>query len=950
MAGWTVSISLSLSSLYSTAPNLKGRPRKKKVPMCQRRDSLAQSGNTKEPVSVEARTPSKVKAETKALLSKPKSSSCKKVLAEEKSKDETGEECRAEEQAFLVALYKYMKERKTPIERIPYLGFKQINLWTMFQAAQKLGGYELITARRQWKNVYDELGGNPGSTSAATCTRRHYERLILPYERYTKGEEDKPLPPIKPRKQEASTQEGGTKSKVPSTKRNKDEQNPKGWNEKDASAKVPEPVAEDIKDKEELQEDVIVKPEAHQFQVSAQIDGEARSPTTEDGDVQLVLNEEEKKPVLKKSWDGGPHEAIKHASLPQDGMPLKSEDSEVFPTEASMPLRHSHPLPNCYAQDQWQHGTAEYKAPPYTLGKTEQAGVKDSQNHVGMVLPTLKQRSLHPLSVPEIPTERAELPTKEESFCYNPLLYPRVNPGIMSPLAKKKMLSQVSGTSLTNTYPYGPPPPLVNKQASSNSTEETASEQPGAQVPSSTGEASAVIKRPSVIQHAQSFKLRSSEDRRPAIETSHREVCGEREIYSSEQPQHQPLHQPQSSPTGESFIVRTSLHSSVEKSSEVPRPGQVPSFLGDFCSSPHLHNLYRQTEHHLSKEQLSKYLNREVYPRDCETAHSFPQSQHPDSLTYSPRLNQKEKGPPSEKVPEEQPTDLSLPKPSSHKLHHSTSSLCNLSHSMMQQDIKNTPLFQAGSSQSSSLDYHPRACRVPPMTVSTPKKVVEPQLKAHSGRGEETISYKIDELARPILGTKSSPQNVGAARPLKRNLEELENGPTEKKIRAVTPMHCSTPRDVQVKVRTPEPDSEPMKPAEPAHAVHINNYAAEGHKFPMHSAIFPGLYPGTFVSQVQDMCDSLGPHAPPGYSHPLQYLKNQAVISPLMPQFAIHSIMMQRQFLAQAANPAHLYRHPMGTSYGDILHHGLYPMTALNPQPAFSTPQLSSVHPSTKLS
>lgn len=33
-----------------------------------------------------------------------------------------------------------------------------------------------ITVRRQWKHVYDELGGNPSSTSAATCTRRHYER------------------------------------------------------------------------------------------------------------------------------------------------------------------------------------------------------------------------------------------------------------------------------------------------------------------------------------------------------------------------------------------------------------------------------------------------------------------------------------------------------------------------------------------------------------------------------------------------------------------------------------------------------------------------------------------------------------------------------------------------------------------------------------------------------
>ena len=35
------------------------------------------------------------------------------------------EENSAEEQAFLVALYKYMKERDTPIERIPFLGFKQ---------------------------------------------------------------------------------------------------------------------------------------------------------------------------------------------------------------------------------------------------------------------------------------------------------------------------------------------------------------------------------------------------------------------------------------------------------------------------------------------------------------------------------------------------------------------------------------------------------------------------------------------------------------------------------------------------------------------------------------------------------------------------------------------------------------------------------------------------------
>ncbi|XP_012582771.1 PREDICTED: AT-rich interactive domain-containing protein 5A isoform X2 [Condylura cristata] len=58
-----------------------------------------------------------------------------------------------------------------------------------------------VTGRRLWKNVYDELGGSPGSTSAATCTRRHYERLVLPYVRHLKGEDDKPLPPSKPKKQ-----------------------------------------------------------------------------------------------------------------------------------------------------------------------------------------------------------------------------------------------------------------------------------------------------------------------------------------------------------------------------------------------------------------------------------------------------------------------------------------------------------------------------------------------------------------------------------------------------------------------------------------------------------------------------------------------------------------------------------------------------------------------------
>ncbi|RVE66064.1 hypothetical protein OJAV_G00122790 [Oryzias javanicus] len=91
------------------------------------------------------------------------------------------------EEQFLKDLYMFMKKRDTPIERIPNLGFKQIDLFVMFKTVSDLGGYHQVTSHQLWKQVYNVLGGNPRSTSAATCTRRHYERLLLPYECHVKG-------------------------------------------------------------------------------------------------------------------------------------------------------------------------------------------------------------------------------------------------------------------------------------------------------------------------------------------------------------------------------------------------------------------------------------------------------------------------------------------------------------------------------------------------------------------------------------------------------------------------------------------------------------------------------------------------------------------------------------------------------------------------------------------
>uniref|UniRef100_A0A8C6UDU4 ARID domain-containing protein n=1 Tax=Neogobius melanostomus TaxID=47308 RepID=A0A8C6UDU4_9GOBI len=91
------------------------------------------------------------------------------------------------EEQFLKDLYLFMKKRDTPIERIPHLGFRQIDMYLMYKTVKELGGYHQVTAQQLWKQVYNTLGGNPRSTSAATCTRRHYEKLMLPYECHIKG-------------------------------------------------------------------------------------------------------------------------------------------------------------------------------------------------------------------------------------------------------------------------------------------------------------------------------------------------------------------------------------------------------------------------------------------------------------------------------------------------------------------------------------------------------------------------------------------------------------------------------------------------------------------------------------------------------------------------------------------------------------------------------------------
>uniref|UniRef100_A0A8C0RFU4 AT-rich interactive domain-containing protein 5B n=1 Tax=Canis lupus familiaris TaxID=9615 RepID=A0A8C0RFU4_CANLF len=957
------------------APNLKGRPRKKK-PCPQRRDSF--SGVKDSNNNSDGKAVAKVKCEARSALSKPKNNhnNCKKVSNEEKPKVAIGEECRADEQAFLVALYKYMKERKTPIERIPYLGFKQINLWTMFQAAQKLGGYETITARRQWKHIYDELGGNPGSTSAATCTRRHYERLILPYERFIKGEEDKPLPPIKPRKQENSSQENENKTKVSGTKRIKHEI-PKSKKEKENAPKPqesPEVSSEPEKEQETSNQKSITEPlpaaegkrKMEGYQDFAARPVGSRADPEKDSDADRGAGGAT---AAEEAGEQGPVPPLPSAPAAPDRGPALGPGAGKQPlTSPSAPAdSKQEPQPCCFAESP----DSEPQEPPFPgfpaaqpplasqseleedklpamadyiancTVKVDQLGSDDIHNALKQTPKVLVVQSFDMFKDKDLTGPMNE----NHGLNYTPLLYSRGNPGIMSPLAKKKLLSQVSGAGLSGSYPYGSPPPLISKKKLIP-RDELCSGLP--QAHPGQGSDHAAVSRPSVIQHVQSFRSKASEERKGLGDLFKHDKLGRSEPHRCSFSKHH------LGPLADSYALKPDAPEGKDKPLEkraLPH-AHVPSFLADFYSSPHLHSLYRHAEHHLHAEQTSKYACRDAY-RESENS-SFPAHKHQEKLhvNYLASLHLQDKKPaPAEAPADEQPTDLSLPK----NLHKPTGKVLGLAHAAPgPQESKGAPQFPAGNGQ--SRDGHPKACRVSPMTLSAPKKYPEPLSRASRPHHVRLESFrKLEGMVHPVLHRKAGPQAVGAARPIKRGLEDLDLVIAGKKARAVSPL--DPPKEACGKDKGAELEGEGGKAAA-AHGgpggagggagAGAGGAAADGHKAALSSPIFPGLYSGS-------LCGSgLGSRLPAGYSHSLQYLKNQTVLSPLMQPLAFHSLVMQRGIFTSPTNSQQLYRHlaaatPVGSSYGDLLHNSIYPLAAINPQAAFPASQLSSVHPSTKL-
>ncbi|XP_051272710.1 AT-rich interactive domain-containing protein 5B-like isoform X2 [Dicentrarchus labrax] len=909
------------------APNLKGRPRKKKLSNSLFRDSQSQkelevkghcqkSLFSKETDATAGGTTVKVTAD-KAGLSKPRGSSDGSNRINHSSQTTTlalseerrgrgrgrgrGVEYRAEEQAFLVSLYKYMKERKTPIDRIPYLGFKQINLWTMFQAAQKLGGYELITARRQWKNVYDELGGNPGSTSAATCTRRHYERLILPYEKFIRGEEDKT---VKPRKQEAGSDKESSNSVCtpilktkPSPDKNEDHSRLELM-EQNSQLKLEPQIC--ITRLDPLQP-------SHSLRKRGRLTQDCQNET----EIQPMLEQEDK--VKRKRRYSGCDPSYLTTSL------VTKDNKSVFPLAAPKIFNHAHS-----AVDLWQH---------------QQVPLQD-QGHIE------KPRNLKSPTIPEPPSEQAELPRTEDTSSGFTTLFDSsgVSNAIMSPLAKK-----IHGRSN-----FDQPPLLINSSLTSCITEEAA-EQPVVGSNSSVVE----LSRPSVIQHVQSFKV--EKDRATEIKAStplplysHGHF---HHVLPSLPHQKQPRcplsplvtpKMPKSSWTPQGF------HKDLSSSCSQPHHWHRAADKGDGVIDAELvHDGSKQ--HHEQGATLS---------RDPASLVGFLQSA--DVSKYSAHSDLEKYCNPRTTAFNEQPTDLSLPKSSPKPLTHSYTAC------PPQVFCKSTPMLSQNGLTAINIAHYSIARQVPPVLVApantcSPRQ--HPAVESFTRATEEAVNGTVHNgggVKKQEAGDEGEQKqfetalynkllhNICGARPF----NELGNHISKRRRQAVTP----APKDLlslspSRKIESPK-ELDNSFGRENAEEVEGGPAASSFFLLKPISQIPDTLIPARTLAltQVRDLCRNTlsipyamdQPHSSDSHlQNPHQYLKTQSTdfVSPMVPPIAIYPSIIQRQLLDQtAASPIRIYQQ----TYGNVIHHRLYSVS-VNPQPTSSQLHLNSVQPSTKL-
>eukprot|EP00188_Purpureofilum_apyrenoidigerum_P004418 Plantae.Rhodophyta-Purpureofilum_apyrenoidigerum.ctg4997.p1 GENE.Plantae.Rhodophyta-Purpureofilum_apyrenoidigerum.ctg4997~~Plantae.Rhodophyta-Purpureofilum_apyrenoidigerum.ctg4997.p1 ORF type:complete len:335 (-),score=54.52 Plantae.Rhodophyta-Purpureofilum_apyrenoidigerum.ctg4997:123-1127(-) len=84
---------------------------------------------------------------------------------------------------FYHDLHEFMASIGQAIQRLPTLGFKELDLWVLYKEVTKRRGVDAVIAKKQWKEIADALNLPASCTDSGFRLRLHYVKYLEPFER-----------------------------------------------------------------------------------------------------------------------------------------------------------------------------------------------------------------------------------------------------------------------------------------------------------------------------------------------------------------------------------------------------------------------------------------------------------------------------------------------------------------------------------------------------------------------------------------------------------------------------------------------------------------------------------------------------------------------------------------------------------------------------------------------
>uniref|UniRef100_W4VRS1 Putative dna-binding bright/brcaa1/rbp1 n=1 Tax=Corethrella appendiculata TaxID=1370023 RepID=W4VRS1_9DIPT len=105
---------------------------------------------------------------------------------QEYESDSSDDEPTEEKDHFVAQLYKFMDDRGTPLNKGPSIINRDVDLYRLFRAVQKLGGYNRVTTQNGWKAIALRLGFTPATASITNLVKQAYKKFLHSFEEFNR--------------------------------------------------------------------------------------------------------------------------------------------------------------------------------------------------------------------------------------------------------------------------------------------------------------------------------------------------------------------------------------------------------------------------------------------------------------------------------------------------------------------------------------------------------------------------------------------------------------------------------------------------------------------------------------------------------------------------------------------------------------------------------------------